>query len=275
MIDFGTAAKPLRPSQLNYLVLCHWRALAKELEMLHDESGKAADTGSAVHFAVAAFHKKAGDEVAKMRSAVAAFPLADLDEAERIYGRYVADPRNRDAEVVAVEQEVVVSLDAKFLDTEPIVIAGTLDQLRWNAADRRYEVWDIKTGNRDPLYFQNVYALQMAAYVMAARNVSGGSPYDMSSGLPFDADGPIVPGGYIRTKGYFTRGAELPSPHGVFVPAGIGDPDSLLDAVRWAVCAIRSGYVVATPGDHCGTCSFAGNEFCLPKLQSTLLLRSK
>lgn len=260
MIDFGTKKKPLRPSQLNYLVLCHWRALAKELAMLHDESGKAADTGSAVHFAVAAFHKKEGDEVAKMRQAVAAFPLADLDEAERIYGRYVEDPRNRDAEVVAVEQEVTLTLEAKFFDTEPIVIAGTLDQLRWNQEAHRYEVWDIKTGNRDPLYFQNVYALQMAAYTLAARDSRLVWQRQLNSST-------VVAGGYIRTKGYFTRGRELPSPHGVFVPAGIGDPDALLDAVRWAVCAIRSGYVIATPGDHCGTCSFASQEFCLPKLQ--------
>src|SRR4051812_23628872 len=56
--DFGSAARPLRPSQLGHLVLCHWRGLARELDMLDNDSGKAADTGSAVHFAVAAYHRK-------------------------------------------------------------------------------------------------------------------------------------------------------------------------------------------------------------------------
>lgn len=247
MKTFGDADHPLRPSQLNYLVLCHWRALAKELDMLHDDSGKAADTGSAVHLAVATFHKKAGDPVAKMRAAVAAFPQADLGAAEGIFERYVEDPRNLDAEVICCEEKVSLILDGD------IHIAGTLDQLRWNAEHRRYEVWDVKTGNRDPLYFQNVYALQMAAYVLAAQATLTHQP--------------VVAGGYIRTKGYFTRGAELPSPHGVFVLAALGDPNTLLDSVRAAVMAIRNGVIVATPGDHCGTCSFAGNEFCIPALQ--------
>lgn len=246
MQDFATAARPLRPSQLPYLVLCGWRAVARELSMLHDESGKAADTGSAVHFAVAAFHSKAGDEVARMRGAVAAFPLADLDEAERIYGRYIADPRNRDAEVVAVEEKVRCELEPRFIDGPLIVIEGTLDQVRVNPETGRREVWDLKTGDRTAAYMQNHYALQMAAYAVAAG---------------------CEPGGYIRTKGYFTRGCELPAPRGVFVPAAISDADELLDAVRWAVCAIRSGYIVPTPGVHCETCSFAGSEFCLPKLQ--------
>lgn len=249
MFDFGSASNPLRPSRLGYLVLCHWRGLAKALDMLQDESGKAAGTGSAVHFAVAAFHRGEVDPVARMRAVSATFPLADMVEAERIFGRYVADPRNHNAEVVRIEFPIRLELDPKYLDGPPIVIEGTLDQIR--RVDGFDEVWDVKTGDRTPLYMQNVHALQLAAYAMGAG---------------------VRPGGYIRTKGYFTRGAALPDPAGVFVPAGIADPDKLLDAVRWAVCAIRSGQIVATPGDHCSTCDFAGNEYCVPKLQQHLTL---
>lgn len=250
MKDFGSAKHPLRPSQLPYLVLCSWRAVAREMKMLVNESGAAADLGSAVHLAVAAFHKgaKEVDALATMRDASAAFPLADLKEAERIFSRYAEDPRNRDAKVVATEEKVSAKLNPHYLDGPEIVIEGTLDQVR--LVGNTYEVWDLKTGIREGLYFQTVYCLQMAAYVVGAR-----VKYPRA-----------VAGGYIRTKAYFTRGAVLPSPANAFIPANIPDPDKLLDAVRWAVCCIRAGYVIPTPGEHCCTCPFQGVEVCLPKL---------
>lgn len=254
MKDFATESRPLRASGLPNLVLCHWRAVAEVMKLTENESGKAADTGSAVHLAVANWHedKNRVRSVAAMRAATAAFPLADLDEAERIFGRYADDPRNETAEIVASEIRVKVQIDAKYLETGPIWIQGTADQVRRNPLDGgRFELWDLKTGQRDPMYFQNVYALQLAAYTVALRDKFPG----------------IVAGGYIRTKGYFTRGCELPAPHGVFIPANIDDPDTLLDAVRWAVCAIRSGYTVATPGDHCSFCYFGQSNLCLPKLK--------
>lgn len=248
MREFATAEKPLRASRLPALVLCTWRAVAEDIGVIdRGESGKAADTGTAIHLAVAAWHtngKSLTDAVAAMRAASAAFPLAELDKAERVTGRYCADPRNRDAEVVEVEKKITLTLQPKFVAGPPIVITGTLDQLR--REDDGLSVWDLKTGNRDGLYMQNNHALQLAAYSLAVG---------------------ARPGGYIRTKGYFTRGASLPSPDGVFVPADIDDPDTLLDAVRWAVCCVREGYVIATPGTHCETCTFAGFARCLPQLQ--------
>lgn len=249
MTTFGNETSPLRPSQLAGLVSCSWKAVYQAMEHVRDESGPSADLGSAVHFAVAAYHRKEADAVARMREAAAAFPLADLDEAERIFGRYVADPRNSQAEVVAIEFPITVRLDPKYLDGPPIVIEGTLDQVR--RVGDTFEVWDLKTGNRDGLYMQQHYAMQLAAYTLGAAATFA----------------PVVPGGYLRTKGYFTRGAVLPSPQGVFVPACIPDPDALLDAVRWSVCAIRAGYVIASPGDHCGFCPLQGIEFCIPKLR--------
>ncbi len=118
-------------------------------------------------------------------------------------------------------------------------------------------MWDIKSGDRSGQYFQNHYALQLAGYTMATPV----EPIRGYEGLP------IIAGGYIRLKGYRTRGAKMPDPDGVFVPADIPDPDALLDAVRWAVCMIRSGYYVATPGVHCENCSFASHSFCVPRLK--------
>lgn len=253
MKDFATESRPLRASGLPNLVLCLWREVAREMRLTENESGKAADTGSAVHLAVAKWHenKDLVESVAAMRRATAAFPLADMDEAERIFGRYAADPRNQNAQVVASEIKVRVSIDPKFIDGPPIWIQGTADQVRWNPFENRHEVWDLKTGTRDAMYFQNVYPLQLAAYTLALR-----ATYP-----------DVVAGGYIRSKGYFTRGADLPAPHGVFIPANILDPDALLDAVRWAVCAIRSGYIIATPGEHCQNCWFGSQEMCLSKLK--------
>lgn len=245
--NFGGAARPLRASQLHVLVSCTWRGVAEMLNLERGESGPAADTGSAVHFAVAQFHRGAGEvrAAADMRGALAAFPLADLDEAERIFGRYFADPRNRNADILAIEQKIEVILPAWIEGEPPIVIHGTLDQVR--RVDGVLEVWDLKTGNRDGQYMQQMHAYQIAAY---------------SLGFPG-----ARPGGYIRTKGYFTRGAALPSPHGVFIPACIPDPMGCLDAVRLAVSLIRSGNVTAHPGDVCGYCPMSAVEFCLPKLQ--------
>ncbi len=253
MRNFGTANHPLRVSQLPYLVLCTWRAVALELGITTREpSGKAADTGTAAHLGIATWHlngKKLADAVAAMRAASAGFPLADLDEAERFVTRYTDDPRNQEAEVVAVEQKVEVEIDPRFTSGPPIVIQGTCDQIR--RVGGRLQVWDVKTGNRDALYFQNRHALQLAAYTLAVSRMYVET---------------VDPGGYVRIKGYFTRGASLPSPDGVFVPADIADPDALLDAVRWAVCAIREGYYVPTPGEHCADCPLTSNSFCVPML---------
>lgn len=215
--------------------------------MTRSESGKSADTGGAAHHAIAALHNGATEAraLAGMREALAAFPLADLDQADRIVAAYWADPRNRDANVIAVETRVTAVLCPWTVGEPMIVIHGTVDQVRM--VDGVAEVWDIKTGDRDAVYMQEHHCYQLAAYTLGF-------------------GGTARPGGYIRTKGYFTRGADKPSPRGVFIPACIPDLTRCLDAVRLAVSLIRHGHVTAHPGDHCGFCPLVSLESCLPKL---------
>ncbi len=265
MIDFATAAKPIRMSRLPSIVLCTWKAAAEELAMIdRGESGRAADTGSAAHLAIATWHQNGGklaDALDAMRAASAAFPLFDPKDAEMFVRPYTLDPRNRDAEIEAIEQKVTLRLEPKYIEGSEIVVTGTLDQIRVNQQTGDREVWDIKSGDRSGQYFQNHYALQLAGYTVAASQCSD-DWRNISELYPR-----VAAGGYIRLKGYRTRGAKMPDPDGVFVPGDIPDPDALLDAVRWAVCMIRSGYYVATPGVHCENCSFASHSFCVPKLK--------
>lgn len=253
LAKFGSIDKPLRASQLHKIVACAWRGV---FEMLNDEgvSGKAADTGSAMHLAAATWHGGKGvpASIAAMNAnAAALFPLADLDEAARIFERYRADPRNNPpaCRIAEIEVKGVATLEPWVKGEPPIVIHGTADQIRIGDDGMRY-VWDIKTGAAlHAAQMQAHHAYQLAAYAIATKS---------------------KPGGFIRTKGYFTRGAELPSPHGVFVPADFTNPYAVLDAVRLAVSLIRSGNVTASPGDACGMCVFAGLSHCLPKLSSFL-----
>ncbi len=251
--DFGSAAYPLRASGLHGLVACTLRAGLEYLEMKKSESRKSADTGSAAHFAIANLHRGETETraVAGMAEALGAFPLADLHQAGRIVEAYWADPRNRDAEFVTIKGATAVEVKVAAVllpwegDSPAIVIHGTADQIR--IVDGVAEVWDVKTGDRDAVYMQQEYAFQLAAYSIGFGETAR-------------------PGGLIRTKGYFTRGAEKPSPRGVFIPACIPDASKLLDAVRLSVHLIRNGAVTANPGSQCDFCPFTALEYCQPKL---------
>jgi hypothetical protein len=244
---FGGESSPLRASKLPSLILCTLRAALME----SDSSGTAADTGSMVHAAIAAFHQGKGvASITEFAAMLGQFPLGDVIEADRIFERYAEDPRHAAAEIVCIETPIRIEIEPKFMPGPPIVIQGTLDQIRRDSGC--LWVWDVKTGNRDAMYMQHAHAVQLAAYTLGARQL-----------FPGDT---VYPGGYLRTRGYFTRGAELPSPQGVFVPAGFDDPDAILDSVRLSVCLIRAGHVTATPGVHCENCSI-GLRYCLPRLR--------
>ena len=94
---FASEAFPLRASALPALIQCPWRAVLMAAESFDDRSGKAADTGIAVHLAAKLFHK--GDSIESALKAMGEasaidFPLADLDDAERQLA-YAGDPPQR------------------------------------------------------------------------------------------------------------------------------------------------------------------------------------
>lgn len=248
--NYGDASNPLRPSRLSTLWQCLYRATVEADGMRGDDS-RAADTGSVVHAAVARFHAGAAVEeaLAAMKGDLATFPLADIDDAALSFRPYAADPRNSSAKVVASELKIRVELDPKYTAGPPIVIEGTLDQLREEGGT--LSVWDLKTGKGSAVEMLHGYALQIASYTLGAAAAYPGRR--------------VAAGGIIRSYGYRTRGASLPSPDGVFLesPFSLEDCDALLDGARLAVCAIREGLVTPTPGPHCNYCPLGGIDLCL------------
>lgn len=259
---FGTAEHPLRPSALNWVVRCPVYAVLQFLEA-EDSSGPAAQTGSLVHEAVAAFHlepdasKKIAAAVSTLQSAAKKFPLAESNEARLYLEPYVSDPRNANAEILAVERKVTLTLDPHPLDPtgNPVVIRGTLDQIR--RVNGVTVVDDLKTGRTEGWAMIHDYAYQQAAYCLAARE----------SGFP-DAQ----PGRLIRCYGYRTRTAKLPSPDGVFwqLPFSVAQARALLDRVRLQVALVRRGEVDFGPGPQCSYCVYKGLDGCQPKAERKL-----
>jgi len=249
--EFGTEKYPLRASALGLLIRCPWRAVLLFLEEAGDSGGKAADTGSAVHKAVAAWHATGdvAESIKRMGAHIQEYPLADLADAELHFRPYTRDPRNRPETVEATEKKVSMTLSPAESDTTraPIVIHGTLDQIR------NGRVWDVKTGKPEGWVMLHEHAHQLAAYALA---------------------GNYAPGGIIRTQGYRKRGGDAPEacPDGVFweVPYNRRGCEVLLESVRSIVAHIRAGDVWLGPGAHCTYCPAGGLENCVPKLISLL-----
>lgn len=266
---FATAQHPLRPSSLSWLIACPVQSVLQMLEY-EDSSGAAAQTGSLVHAAIAAFHlepvaaNRIGAAVDALRLHAGKFPLADANEARLYLEPYLCDPRNAHATFAvapdgrpAVECRVELRLPPHAFDPtgQPVFIRGTLDQIR--VEDGRVLVDDIKTGQTAGYAMLHSYAYQQAAYALAARQ----------SGFPT-----AEPGRIIRVYGYRVRGARLPSPDGVFwsQPFDVTGATQLLDRVRLHVALIRRGEVDFGAGSHCSYCPLKGLDSCVPKANEKL-----
>lgn len=265
----GTEDRPLRPSALAWFVKCPVKVVLDMWEC-DDDAGPAAQTGSLVHAGVEAFHlerdasKKVAAAVAAMQRAAGEFPLADPTEARLYIDPYLCDPRNQNAAFAtdrdgrpAVECKVRLELPPHDLDPtgRPIVVRGTLDQIR--RENGRDVVCDLKTGQTSGWAMLHDYALQQAAYVLAAR----------ASGFP-NAE----PGYLIRCYGYRARGAKLPSPDGVqwWLPFDVKGCVALMDRVRLQVALVRRGEIDYGPGPHCTFCPQKGLDGCIPAANKKL-----
>lgn len=181
---FGTAARPLRPSRVHKLLTCPMSVFLAEDESV---GNVAAQTGNLVHSAAAEYHRITGTVDQRTEAGLAAiaaardqFPDGNQEKAKTIFTAYAADKTNQEADVTHVE--FPVRLDLESPDGVPIVIQGTLDQIRSG------KVWDIKTGGRlDANQTVEEYLVQQAVYTLAARQTTG-----------LD----IQPGGIIYTPGY-------------------------------------------------------------------------
>jgi RecB family exonuclease len=249
---FASERYPLRASRL-YWHMCQMRHALEHLGMFDPDVGSvAAQTGSLTHAGIQAWHESHQDLEAALRALLAAvprFPLAEAAEAQRNVLLYAKDPRNQAAQVVAAEHAVVLRLPDP---TGPIVIKGTLDQIRADA-DGVWRVYDVKTGGEHKSAEDMVHeaAMQVAAYAVAATVTFGR---------------PVEPGAIIWTRGYRQRGVDpAAAPAGVFLPLHLSLPqaEALVDGVRQLVAAVRRGVPAFGPGSWCNFCPARGLHHCL------------
>lgn len=237
-------------------------------EVEDDEGGVAAQTGSVTHAGIAAYHQEKGRLAIRKEAAwnaiaqaAAQFPLADKDEVRLFITPYMDDPRNYNAEMLAVEMPVEFTLPPHPLDPTgtDIYVQGTLDQIRKMPGFRNPLVCDYKSGKKTGWEMLHDYATQIAAYTHGARQM----------GFPT-----VEPGYIIRGYGYRVRGAAHPSPDGVFwaSPFKLVDVPDILETVQLGVALIRLGYYNFNPGPHCTFCEFGGLTGCRETQQKLIKL---
>lgn len=231
-------------------------------DMVNEEGGPAAQTGNLVHAAAAAFHRAAasmGVEArteegrAALEAARQKFPDGNTGKAHETFTAYAADPENINADCPWVEQPIELWISAAPNDPtgEPIVIVGTLDQVR-RTPDGRLKLWDIKTGcRRTGKESLEAYAVQQACYLLAARQALADN---------------VEPGGLIYTPGYEKKYAKRFFPYAMTVE----ECRILVSTVAYSVALIRSGIPIFRPGvDTCHFCKLVSFEKCLPEFRTT------
>ena len=258
--EFGTRANPLRASKLPLLNKCSWSYAMIALSVNDDRSGPAADTGSAAHAAVEAWHLSGQDSavaIAAMRElAPVKFPLADLKQAEKFFRSYTADPRNSKAEIVLLEEQVELTLDPHFMDStgQPILIHGTLDQVRRQNA--QLVLTDLKTGGMLRGHqMVHEHALQLIVYQLGAEKVLGER----------------VPQAQVLRVQDYERGG--PVFHAC--PWRRSDVELLLDGIRLHTAMVRMGRAYPNPGGHCDWCPARGLGGCLTILKEVRSAQSE
>lgn len=255
---FATTDRPLHPSGLQVLVSCPWRSVMRFLSDAGDEEGgEAADTGSAVHRAVEAFHKErraVADCIEVMRADVHIYPKADLMDAAQLFLMYATDPRNIDAEVVLCEEPISFRISPAPEDPTgaPIEVEGTVDQVRRHV-DNRFKVWDIKTSKKDPTMVRINSTMQGAAYCIGASIKLGET---------------VHPGGIIMPRLYKGQ-PEAPVFRDFLFR--FEDIEQILRSVRHVVARIRSGDVWHVPTSaNCEWCHAKTPDICLPRMKREL-----
>ncbi len=238
---FATAEEPLRCSRIPSLMQCTWRHQLLDLGLIGDgDSGKAADTGSAMHLAARAWHMTGGKEAAVaigvMRSKLDEYPLADLDDAAKLFRAYAADKRNREAKIILLEEKLELVLEPSKTDPtgEKVVIWGTCDQVR--EMDGKLVMVDLKTGSPYGYQMLDSHAYQLAAYMLGA-----------SIKLKRPVEGAAI----LRVKDYFSK---TPAPVIWHAPWGYREAVEMMYHVTRAVALVRSRQAFANPGEHCRWC---------------------
>jgi PD-(D/E)XK nuclease superfamily len=249
---FATDAWPLHPSAMRGLITCPWRVVVRYLLEPEDDVGPAADTGSAVHAAVAALHrgKDVAESLGVMQVGIADYPRADLRDAAAMFLAYSADPRNMADEVVYVEEQIQYNIAPAPEDPTgaQISVIGTLDQVRRNA--HGLYVVDIKTSKKDPLEVLHNATFQIAAYCVGASMKLGQS---------------VQPGRLVLPRKYMGQSPSIAAAHWYY-PWRLEDAGYILDSIRHIVARVRAGDVWHVPNPDCNWCTFKSPDYCLPEL---------
>lgn len=246
--NIGSELLPLRCSALPKLMQCPMSVAMEMLQIVDNTSGEAADTGSAMHKAAFHFHSGKGvsDAIRGMRAAVNDYTFADLDKAETMFRAYAADARNQVA-VPYLEQRVKLTVPADKADKtgKPIVIHGTLDQVRFEGS---YKLWDIKTGSPEGNDMVNDHAYQLAGYWLAT---------EATLGIRITGAGVIRVKDYIRPRG----GKQGP----VFWETVLDRAtcEALMCNVARTVGMVRNNQVNSNPGRQCNWCPLLNVSTCV------------
>lgn len=228
------------------------------LEEPGESSGAAADTGTAVHCGIKAFHD--GDSpsqcLQRMQDCKAQdFPLAAMEEAAAMFLSYATDRRNIEAEVVLCEQEITYEIAAAETDPTgaPIVIEGTVDQVRRERG--KLKLWDAKSSKLNPDLVRIAAGMQAAGYCI---------------GATFKLGETVHPGGVIALRQYKSGTDNQQAPVFRHFSWEFEDIEQILLPLRLAVANIRAGrlYHIPTEGG-CMFCRMKSPDLCVPKLKRT------
>lgn len=251
---YASLERFLHPSGLLVLDQCAWRAADLHMNDYHDGGGPAGDTGSAVHAAVALWHKGASkaEAILGMGDRRAEYPKADMNDATIMFVNYVTDPRNQGLETPLVEHPISFTIAPLPDDPtgEPIHVQGRLDQVR--RVDGSLRLCDIKTSKRDPMEVLNEATFQVAAYCIGASVL---------------LQEEVRPGPIIMPRKY-VPGNPGGSPVFWHYPWKYEDIPAILYGVRVAVANLRAGRVWHSPNSNCRWCQLGGPDLCFPKLKN-------
>lgn len=257
----GSEAHPLHCSGLAHVLRCPWRVVSRfYAPPAYDDGGPAAQTGTAMHVAVHAFHAPQGDAasgLAAMVEEASCYPQADLDTASAMFLHYSQDPINKNAKVLLREEKVSFTIKAAADDPTgaPIVVIGTVDQVREDNGIAK--VWDLKTssveGWNKEAELLHQHTIQLASYCIGASIKLGRR---------------VEPGGLILAKRYMK--GQNAHYHAAW---SYDDIELIFEGVRQNIAAIRRGNYWAFSGPHCAWCHMGNPDLCLPALQADLKVR--
>jgi len=208
------------------------------LDILHRGGASAADTGSAMHYAVNRFHAHADvvQAIQEMKEHRETFPMADFPEAEKLTKLYAEDPRNATACVIHAEALLKGAYKGVWFQ-------GTVDQIR-EETDGSWRVYDLKTSRIGGATIRDQHTYQLCSYAWLASK-------------QFKRE--VLPGAVILARDYERRSGV------VFYTYDLAKPDVqyAMDAVVRRVGDVRKGRVDPVPGDLCKWC--IGVNTCFSK----------